>query len=121
MALIDQPSDAQDRKRRVPNLPKLLHYIGALSRAIEARPVLVRWLVALPGALIASILFMGAMPLWMPAGPAGIDHFVMPVVLFPLIWVVFFTYTCMEENVTRATLVISCCVLAHIALIVSAF
>ncbi|MEM9044241.1 MAG: hypothetical protein AAGC81_06075 [Pseudomonadota bacterium] len=77
--------------------------------------------MALPGALIAAILFMAAMPVWFPEGAAGIDHFVMPVVLFPLIWVCFFTYTCAEENLPRATLVITICIGMHLALIASAF
>ncbi|MEM8790184.1 MAG: hypothetical protein AAGE80_01100 [Pseudomonadota bacterium] len=80
-----------------------------------------RWILALPGALIASVLTMATMPLWMPQGGAQIDHIVMPVVLFPLIWVVFFMYCCMEENLPRGSLVMIGTIAFQSFLIVTAF
>lgn len=77
-----------------------------MRAAILAHPVLARWLLAGPGAVCASVAFVTAMPLWLPEGVAGIDHLVWPIMLAPLIWAVFCTYTCLEENLVRSAVVI---------------
>ncbi|MBP7242576.1 hypothetical protein [Amaricoccus sp.] len=81
--------------------------LGAVSAAILARPALSRWLLAGPVALAAALATMMAMPSWLPAGRAGVDHLAFPIVLAPLIWAVPFFYACLEENLPRcaATLV----------------
>lgn len=71
--------------------------VGLVTR----RPLLSRWLLAGPGALVLSLLFVMAMPVWLPAGAAGVDHIVWPVVMAPLIWAMAFTYACLEENLPR--------------------
>lgn len=68
---------------------------------IAARPTLWRWLLAGPGALIAALLFMAAMPVWAPQGAAGVDHLIMPLILAPLFWGIAFGYACIEENLPR--------------------
>lgn len=50
-----------------------------------------------PMALVVAILILLAMPLWYPAGTGGIDHLVMPVVTFPLIWAVLFFHACLDR------------------------
>lgn len=47
---------------------------------------LLRWLLAGPLALILAILLMACLPFALPAGRGGIDHLVLPVIFFPLIW-----------------------------------
>ncbi|MEM9370057.1 MAG: hypothetical protein AAGA26_02750 [Pseudomonadota bacterium] len=97
---------------------------GSLKRvrsAIDSHPVLTRWLTGGPGAFIATILIMAVMPLWMPQGAAKIDHIVMPVVLFPLIWCLIFLYTCLEENLSRSVAVIVGLILVHTGFVASAF
>ncbi|MEQ9609254.1 MAG: hypothetical protein RLN99_16470 [Kiloniellaceae bacterium] len=66
-----------------------------------SHPRLCRWLLAGPGAIAAALLFVMAMPLWLPAGAAGVDNVVYPMVLAPLVWAVTFTYACLEEDVFR--------------------
>jgi hypothetical protein len=79
--------------------------LGGVGRAIRARPVAARWLLAGPGALALALVTMMAMPLWLPAGRAGVDDIVYPIVLAPLIWALAFFYACLEENLVRGTLV----------------
>ncbi|MEL7278999.1 MAG: hypothetical protein AAFY35_15520 [Pseudomonadota bacterium] len=45
-----------------------------------------RWVLALPGALIISILVMASFPMILPEGAGGVNHLVFPVLAFPLIW-----------------------------------
>lgn len=63
-----------------------------------------RFWMAGPVALFLSIFFMASMSLWLPQGAAGIDHLVLPIVLFPLIWSVFFFYAVMADNKKRMVL-----------------
>lgn len=78
----------------------------ALAAAVRARPVLTRWLLAGPGALLAAVATMAVMPLWLPEGRAGVTNLAFPVILAPLIWAVAFFYACLEENLVRGTLLI---------------
>lgn len=75
--------------------------VSRLGVVVSAYPVLTRWLLAGPGALIASLLFVMSMPVWLPEGAAGVDHVVWPQVLAPLIWAIICTYACAEENLVR--------------------
>lgn len=91
-----------------------------MKAAVATRPTLTRWLLAGPGAIIAALLFVMAMPVWLPEGAAGVDHVVWPQVLAPLIWALFCTYTCIEEKLARgvyitAGIVLVCGVLSALA------
>lgn len=77
-----------------------------VAEAIEAHPATTRWLLAGPGALAAAVATMTAMPVWLPAGAAGIDNIVWPIVLAPLLWAVPFLYACLEERLARGTAVL---------------
>jgi len=97
--------------RLYPNLLREAH--AALAAGVRARPVLTRWLLAGPGALLAALATMAMMPLWLPEGRAGVTNLAFPVILAPLIWAVAFFYACLEENLVRATLVIGGAVLVQ--------
>lgn len=75
--------------------------------AVERHPLLTRWLLAGPGALVGACLIMAAMPVWLPAGAAGIDNIIYPIVLAPLIWTVAFLYAVLEPNLARGVAVTS--------------
>jgi hypothetical protein len=62
-------------------------------------------LLAGPGALAATVATMMAMPVWMPAGAAGVNDIAFPILLAPLLWAVPFFYACLEEDLVRGTLV----------------
>lgn len=80
-----------------------------------------RWVLAGPLTLIAAILAMAATPLWVPAGESGVDNIVMPIVLFPAYWVVFFCFALMMNNVWRATGVVLALSVVHGYMIYGAF
>jgi hypothetical protein len=67
-----------------------------------------RWLrigLAGPGAAIVAVVVMAGMTAWLPRGAAGIDNLVLPLVLFPLIWVVLFFHACLDARLGRIALV----------------
>ena len=70
------------------------------------RTLVLRWVLAGPVALALAYLVMAAMPLWFPEGAAGIDHLVLPLILFPAIWAAAFFYACLTENPGRAGVVL---------------
>ena len=70
------------------------------------RSVVLRWLLAGPVALAVAFVVMAAMPLWFPQGAAGIDHLVLPLILFPAIWAAAFFYACLAENLVRAGVIL---------------
>ena len=82
------------------------HVSAALAGAIRARPVTARWLLAGPGALAAAVATMMAMPVWLPAGAAGVGNIAVPMILAPLLWAVPFFYACLEPNLVRAAAVL---------------
>lgn len=82
-----------------------------LVAVIERRPLLTRWILAGPAALIAAMLSMAAMPVWLPSGVAGIDNIVYPIILAPLIWAVVFMYAVLEENLPRGLAVAAAVIL----------
>lgn len=95
--------------------------IAKVAGAISARPLLTRWILAGPIALILAIVTMATMPFWVPEGPAKVDHLAFPIVFFPLIWTITVVYPCMEDNLPRATLIMVGLTAVQTALIVSAF
>jgi hypothetical protein len=80
---------------------------GPLRRAIADHPVATRWILAGPVALLAALATMAAMPLWLPAGAAGVNAIVLPIVLTPLLWAVPFFYACLEPNLARCAVALS--------------
>ena len=80
--------------------------------AISKR-VFARWTLAGPVTLIAAVLMMASGPLWFPGGAAGIDNMVLPLVLFPAFWAIFFFYSLIEENLLRAALLMGAVILIN--------
>ncbi len=59
-----------------------------------------------PIALIVSLVVVLAVPLWYPPGPGKVDNLVLPVLLFPLIWVILFVHACMDRRLLRVSLIL---------------
>ena len=91
---------------------------AALAAVVAAHPVATRWLLAGPGAVLAALATMCAMPLWLPRGAAGVTNLAFPIILAPLLWAVAFFYACLEEKLVRGSLVIGGAVLAQAAVAV---
>ncbi|MFO1106666.1 MAG: hypothetical protein U1E34_11240 [Amaricoccus sp.] len=83
--------------------------------AIRAHPVAARWILAGPVALVASLATMMAMPLWVPAGAAGVNDIALPLVLLPLIWAAPFFYACLEPDLARGAVLLSVIALGQAA------
>ena len=60
-----------------------------------------RGLLAGPLALLAALLTMMGGALWLPEGSAGLDHLVLPVVFFPVLWAAWFLYACLDPRLGR--------------------
>lgn len=54
-----------------------------------------------PVALIVSLVVVLAVPLWYPPGPGKVDNLVLPVLLFPLVWVILCVHACMDRRLLR--------------------
>lgn len=93
------------------------HGRNRLAAAIARRAVLMRWILAGPAALLAAVLVMAAMPVWLPAGAAGVDNIVYPIILAPLIWAVVFMYAVLEERLPRGLAVIGLVILVKGAIV----
>jgi len=65
---------------------ELNHRLNALDRHIAPRAVFWRWILAGPVAFVLSVLMMAMLPLVLPPGSGGINHLVLPVLFFPLLW-----------------------------------
>lgn len=79
-----------------------------------------RWLVAGPLALMASLAALAALPHMVPPGAGGIDHLVFPILAFPLIWAAAFFYACLDEKAGRAALVLTAVTAAQCAIVATA-
>lgn len=76
-----------------------------------------RGLLAGPLSFFGSWLLMAGAALYLPAGAAGVDNMVFPVVLFPLIWCALFLYALLDSRLFRAYAVILLLGLSHLGLI----
>ncbi|MEM7138187.1 MAG: hypothetical protein AAF500_16525 [Myxococcota bacterium] len=45
-------------------------------------------LATLVAAFVVSVLIVAGATRWLPEGRAGIDHIVVPIIVFPIIWIV---------------------------------
>ena len=70
-----------------------------------------------PLSLVAACLTMVGGAVYLPEGRAHINNIVLPVILFPLLWTVFFLYACLDKKLTRAYAVIGVLVLVNAALV----
>lgn len=76
-----------------------------------------RGLLAGPLALLTALLSMMAGALWLPEGAAGLDHLVLPVVFFPVLWAAWFLYACLDPRLLRGFAVVAGAALLQLALI----
>jgi hypothetical protein len=78
-----------------------------------------RWLriaLAGPGAIITAVVVMAGMTQWLPAGAAGIDNLILPLVLLPIIWAALFFHACLDRRLARVAIVAFSLLLVHAGL-----
>lgn len=102
------------------SLQRARGWCDRIAVAIRAQPVAARWILAGPVALAASVTTMMAMPLWVPAGAAGLNNIALPLVLLPLIWAVPFFYACLEPDLARGAGLLSAIALVQAAPVAAA-
>lgn len=92
-------------------------------RAVTAPRIalVLRWIMAGPLTLVAAAVTMASMPLWLPAGAAGIDNLIIPLLLFPALWAGYFLYSLMEAKPVRGIIVIAALIAVNAAVIYSRF
>lgn len=79
-----------------------------------------RWariILAGPLVFFCSILIMGGSLLWVPPGAGGVNHIVMPIVLYPAIWTGLFFYACFDRQLWRSYAVVGGLTALHAVLI----
>ena len=67
------------------------------------------------GVLLVSVLVTAAMPRLMPFNEA--NSIVLPIILFPLTWLVLFLWTCFDRSIWRAWAVLLALALLSVLLI----
>lgn len=82
------------------------------------RSLRTRWIAAGPLALFMAILSMASLPYIWPPGEGGVDHLVMPVVLFPFIWAVLIVLPLLPEKPGKLFLVYCVTIIVELALLV---
>lgn len=80
-----------------------------------------RVLLAGPVATATSIAIMAGAALWLPRGAEGIDHLLLPLVLFPAIWTLLFFHACLDRKLVRAYAIQGALLLVNTALIAPQF
>lgn len=74
-----------------------------------------------PGAVLVALAVMAGMACWLPAGTAGIDNLVLPLVLVPLIWAALFFHACLDDRLGRVAIVFGALFVLHAGLVGHAF
>jgi hypothetical protein len=83
--------------------------------------LLTRTLLAGPVAVAISLLVLAGMPLWLPAGAAGVDHIALPLLLLPAVWALLFFHALLDRSLARVALVALALVGLNLALLVRHF
>ena len=68
-------------------------------------------------AFVTAVFIMFGMPIWFPAGIAGINNMIIPMLLFPLVWAVLFFYAVLEKRLKYVLIVLSGLTLLHMAIL----
>ena len=74
-----------------------------------------RTIAATLGVLVTAVLITAAMPAYLPIGLA--NSIVLPIILFPVTWLLLFLWVLFDRSMVRAWLVLIALALAHATLI----
>lgn len=66
---------------------------------------IIRWMLAGPIAAIVAVIALMGMPIYIPAGPGGVDNLVIPLLLLPIIWAMLFFHAVLDSSLTRVACV----------------
>ena len=79
-------------------LQKLNAFVRKMDHKLDARPTLTRWILAGPVGFILSILSLAGLPHLLPAGAGGVNHLLLPVIFFPVLWSIYIIWPVMAER-----------------------
>jgi hypothetical protein len=82
-------------------------FVGHLRAMTTGRPLVTRWLLAVPGSAALALSFTSAMPVWLPSGGVPLNGIAYPMVLAPLVWITAFVYAILAENLARCVVVMA--------------
>ncbi len=82
---------------------------------------IIRWLLAGPIAAIIAVIVLMGMPIYIPAGPGGVDNLVIPLLLLPIVWALLFFHAILDSSLTRVALVGALVAGANLALLAARF
>ena|SRR5687767_5027154 len=76
-----------------------------------------RMILAGPLVMVCSIVIMGGSLVWIPPGAGGVNHIVLPIILYPAIWTGLFFYACFDRQLWRGYAVVGGLLALHAVLI----
>ena len=79
-------------------------------------PATLYTLASLTTAFVVAVLVVAGATRWLPEGRAGIDHIVVPIVLFPLIWIVLAIWLYAARNRRTVWAVVAVIALINVGL-----
>ncbi|MEM8985130.1 MAG: hypothetical protein AAGC95_00255 [Pseudomonadota bacterium] len=86
-----------------------------MMRELRVKPHLImRWVLAGPGAVVFAVAVLAGMPTYLPPGEAGVNHLMLPLIFFPLFWGMAIFYALLEENMVRTAIIMSVLTLGHV-------
>lgn len=82
---------------------------------------IIRWVLAGPVAAIIAVIVLMGMPIYIPAGPGGVDNLVIPLLLLPIVWALLFFHAVLDSSLARVALVGALVAGANLALLAARF
>ena len=78
-------------------------------------------LLSLLAAFAGSVVVIAGATKWLPEGPGGVDHIVIPIVSFPVVWIVFALVLYAARRRARAWTILGGFTAIHAGVIVYGF
>ncbi len=82
---------------------------------------IIRWVLAGPIAAIIAVIVLMGMPIYIPAGPGGVDNIVIPLLLLPIVWAMLFFHAVLDSSLTRVACVGALVAAANLTLLAARF
>ena len=76
---------------------------------------------SLVGAFALAVLMVAGATKWFPEGRAGIDHIIVPIILFPLVWIALAVFLYATPRRARAWTIVGAVAVAHVGLVAYGF
>lgn len=115
----DVKQTGSDAHRREGPLSGMMSYLQGANGFLQSKARTVRWVLCGPTTLVVTVLLMMGAAHWLPEGDAKVDNIALPVLAFPLIWVIVFLYGLAEENLVRGVAVMVGLIIGHVGMLLA--